>query len=511
MGRRFDENDFADIENLIPKKHITPIKNTAVDTSAVYLEFGEDKNKSNTIPTPPQANRSVTKEYTYEPGGNLIKQITVRPRLSPARFYADFVEDAKRYLNIHGKECAPVAFPAYIPEYRSMKKAQLDYYLYFRDLVKSCEKPEAPQSYILLLLFEIINLPNEIEPTEGAVLMHRLWRFYRSEHPRLDTYVPEWLCDYLMIHKIPLPNEALADAGLLASLSTFPEFYHNAVSSDRYTLLCNTAGYTPDTDGRYPETHEYLKEYILPALDLVSLKKNGRAFTPEDYLPLTTGARTAYRSALCSFDNNALISFTYRSFSSRSVAAKNLGDCVKYAENRVRAHLYIRSRLKCPGLDSFEKSIIDDYFDEYLPIEKKRYVYTEEQTYLGENEYLYEPESRGISFEAAKSIEKESWKATAMLEEAFAVDTEPEEVIIVDEAESGLAKTELTFLRLLYDGKCDEANKYAREAGTIPDALAEKINVYAFDIIGDSVIENADGILAVIEDYKEDIEEWLSR
>ena len=46
MGRRFDENDFADIENLIPKKHITPIKNTAVDTSAVYLEFGEDKNLS---------------------------------------------------------------------------------------------------------------------------------------------------------------------------------------------------------------------------------------------------------------------------------------------------------------------------------------------------------------------------------------------------------------------------------------------------------------------------------
>lgn len=516
-SRNFSDDDFRDIENLIPKKHITPARQTNTDTSAVYLEFGEDIPRTGLNFNPSVAQSAVTKEYTYEPENSLIKLITVRPRLSPARFYADFVADAKKYLHMHGKECAPVPFPAYIPEYRSMKKAQLDYYLYFRDAVKEGNKLDTPQSYILLLLFEIINLPKEIPPAEGAMLMYRLWKMYRQEYPRLDTYIPEWLCDYSMIHRIPLPQVALKDAALLAELSDFPEFYLNTLRCDRYTLLCKTAGYTPNGDGKYPETDEYLKEHMISAIDCVSLKKLGRKFTPEDYLTLTTGARTAYRSALCSYDNNALISYTYRSFSKKNVSMQNLADCVRYAENRVRAYLSIRSRLKCPGLDSYEKEIIDEYFDEYLPIVRKRYTSVAATSYSGENDYLYEPESYGISFEAAKTIEKNSWKATAMLEDAFALEEETKEEVgpapsvpeNVHEDDGALGALELEFLRLLFEDKSAEASAFARENGIMPEALAEKINVYAFDILGDSVIDSTDGTLAVIEDYKENIQEWL--
>lgn len=515
--REFSDGDFSDIEKLVPKEHVTSVTAASHDTSAVYLEFGEEKKQSGLALGQMKHDMSVTPEYTYEPENSLITAVTVRPRLSPTRFYADFVNDAKKYINMHGKACAPVPFPAYIPEYRSMKKAQLDYYLYFRDMIREGKTPNAPHSYILLLLFEIINLPNEIEHSEGAYIMYRLWKNYRHEYPRLDTYIPEWLCDYSLIHKTSLPEFEVRDAQILAELSDFPEFYLNLAECDRYTLLCKTAGYTPNSDGRYPETEPYLREHVLNAVDAVSLQKYNRSFAPENYLTLSSGARVAYRSALCSYENNALISFTYRSFSKKTAAMNNLCECIKYAENKVRAYLCIRARHKCPNLDYFEKNIIDSYFDEHLTIEKKKTTKVTSTSFSSENDYMYEPESVGISFDAAKEIEKASWKATAMLEEAFedvceSIDETVNEEIDTPEAakSGGLGKDEFEFLRILYFENNSAANDFAKSIGVLSEAIAEKINVYAFDMIGDSVIETIDGELAVIEDYEEEIKEWLS-
>ena len=530
------KDDFWDIEKLVPRKNLKPMYPTRTDTSTVPIEFGESASDEVKTSLFERAVRDgdikAAKEYSYTPKNTLITSVTIRPRLSPSRFYADFLNDAKKYLNLHGKECRAVPFPAYIPEYRSMKQAQLDFYLYFRDCARRGEKLDAPISYILLLLFEIINLPDDIPPDYGAEFMCRVWLLYRDTYVRLDSYVADWLCDYCLIHKLEMPETVLEYTDILAEASGFPEFYLDPIKTDRYKLLCKIARHTPNAEGKYPETEVYLREHLVNVADRLACARRGTAFSPDELLTLTTGARTAYRSALCAYNNNALISYTYRSFSKFTLSAQKLADCVKYAENRIRAFLSIRARLKCPLLPDADKAIIDEYFDEALPIEKKKYYRSEYRAYTGENEHLYEPESTGVSLEAALEIEKESWKAAEMLESAFGgitdteavTDTKQEAVFLADTADasqdtapitaenaesSGLGVIEIAFLRYVADGDIRGLRKFVKENRLIADAVAEKINVYAYDAIGDSVIEGADGEYTIIPDYVQEVEQWL--
>lgn len=505
------KDDFWDISKLVPRKNIKELKNTGTDISAVQIEFGEEK-KTVSFPLNFENEIKAASEYSYAPTNTLITSVTIRPRLSPSRIYADFITDAKKYINVSGKKCPAVPFPAYIPEYRSMKRAQLDFYFYFRDCVKRGEKIESPLSYILLFLFEIINLPDMIKPEDGAVYMCRVLDFYSQTYPRLVSYISEWLCDYALIHKLSLPAEALPMKSVLLQDCGFPEFYLDPAYTDRFSLICRAAHYTPDTENRYPESIPFIREHLVRAIDKLSQSKHGRDFSLDDVLATTTGARTAYRSALCAYTSNALISYTYKSLSGNTMSSKRLGEICKYIENRVRAHLGIRARLKCPTLFDADKVLLDDYFDINLPIEKKKYIRKSPVTYMGENEYLYEPESVGISFEAARDIEKDSWKAAEMLEAEFGeyiIESEPVQNTV--QTSIGLDETERDFLRLALLGDMPLLKAMLKQKGLIADAVIERINSYAFDTLGDSVVESFNGDYTVVEDYITEVREWIEQ
>lgn len=554
---------FDDIDLLVPKKKVSYRPARGLDTTAVDIVFGEDNNSASAplpfVKEPATSVQKVPAAYSYESENKLISSVTVRPRLSPSRFYADFINDAKKYLHMHAKPCEAVPFPAYIPEYRSMKRSQLDFYLYFRDAAKRGEALDCPMSYILLLLFEIINLPEDIPPNEGATLMCRVWSLYRERFPRLDSYIADWLCDYCLIHRLELPHEAREYTKILASSSDLPEFYCDPRYMETYELILKTAGYVPDRDGRYPECENLLREHLPHVINKLSYKSYGKPFSPELLLPLSSCARTAYRSALCAYNNNALISLSYRSFSRGTQVAHRLSDCIKYAENRVRAHLGIRARLKCPALADADRCLIDEYLDTELPMRRKEYRKVEKVTYLDENEALYEPESYGLSIELAKKIESESWQATELLESAFSSDdytfkrneeltditnksmpvqndilhendkaaqdsanTEhivgaTEDALDVQsddgthEETCALGKVELEFLSCTAAHDTDRLKAMIRSHSLIADAVAEKINVYAFDTIGDSVLELVNGEYEIIPDYAEEVKRWLTK
>lgn len=551
-----DKDIFDDIDLLVPKKSSPYRPARMLDTSAVEIAFGEDKKSNETSllfkGAPTESMQRVSAEYSYESENKLIASVTVRPRLSPSRFYADFINDAKKYLHLHAQPCEAVPFPAYIPEYRSMKRSQLDFYLYFRDATKGGKTLDCPMSYILLLLFEIINLPEDIPPREGATLMCRVWLLYRDRFPRLDSYIADWLCDYCLIHRLELPHEAREHERILASISDFPEFYCDPRYTDKYELILKTASYTPDRDGRYPECESLLREHLPRVIDKLSYKNYGKPFSPELLLPLSSCARTAYRSALCAYNNNALISCSYKSFSRGTQVARRLSDCIKYTENRVRAHLDIRARLKCPALSDADRCTIDEYFDVALPIRRKEYRKVEKVTYLDENEALYEPENDVLSIELAKKIESESWQATKMLESTFSVDEQvysrtdeeihassdslhenkkaiqgstcKEYIADTSDVELGaqlddgthedlgaLGAVELEFLSYTAAHDTEGLKAMIRSRSLIADAIAEKINVFAFDTLGDSVLELVDGDYEIIPDYSEEVKRWLKK
>ncbi|MBO5219790.1 MAG: hypothetical protein J6C52_10185, partial [Clostridia bacterium] len=74
---------------------------------------------------------------------------------------------------------------------------------------------------------------------------------------------------------------------------------------------------------------------------------------------------------------------------------------------------------------------------------------------------------------------------------------------------SSLDETARTALRSLSGGDSAGIAKAAASAGMLADALADKINETAFDLIGDSIVESDGTGYKIISDYEGDLIPWL--
>ena len=73
----------------------------------------------------------------------------------------------------------------------------------------------------------------------------------------------------------------------------------------------------------------------------------------------------------------------------------------------------------------------------------------------------------------------------------------------------GLDAAETDFLRAAQDGDVESIRRISSEKREEPLTIAERINEAFSDAIGDVIIENTGDGFAIIEDYREEICEWL--
>ncbi len=123
---------------------------------------------------PAPAPAAPERQYAYSP---LIRRVTVLPWPQSYNYYQRFVLDAQKYARIRGKEAPHVPFFSYIPQYAQLSADQMRWYLWFRERVRHGEYPDDVDfPYILLLIYEIINLPHKLPPEKGkgrgAALRH---------------------------------------------------------------------------------------------------------------------------------------------------------------------------------------------------------------------------------------------------------------------------------------------------------------------------------------------------
>ena len=131
-----------------------------------------------------------------------------------------------------------------------------------------------------------------------------------------------------------------------------------------------------------------------------------------------------------------------------------------------------------------------------------------------EYERLYEAENVGISNSDADEIERASWTTTARLVEDFEEYVEEEAALTVESAQPladtyGLDSARVAFVRAALGEDYAEMKKIADGIGEIVDAVADEINEAFSDGFGDVILDPTDEGYTVIEDYREDIEEWL--
>jgi len=530
-------------------------------------ETGEretDNTDFNDLPVKPKQ-KSGAGEILSEREGNgwLIRQITIRRWINDFSFYGRFAHDAEISHRKSGHPqdgLAAVPFFAYVPQYSQMNNKQLRFYLWFRDQTKTGIYPSVDMAYVVLYVFEVLNLPHLIPPSEGIEILCNLWVQYRQKYPRLDSYLCEWVPEYSMIHDVPLPDCISPILPDIVRKAQFKEFYldfiREADQRDMEMLSSILLEAYSDYDyrkSRYYNTNKNIydteiRNALLHVLTDAWQKKRD-IFTLDRIYRLT---RDAYCGAIAQTDVKRRIDISFTSCIRSPETRKFVTDIVKYAENRLRLRLRIKSKLGTDGISATNKQLVDEYFGEEPPAAGKHGKNnTSEPDYLKQ----YEADSVGFDFTSAGTIEAVSWNNTGLLtednsfmtsvpgtqtEEFMNEDAEPHTLsgeLSTDTADTLLGNIpspdacvpatanplpdavpavsetaedlslEKAAVQALIAGNF---TAFCRERGIFPSRMADTVNEIFLDLIGDILIEDGGTgtDFHILDDYREDAETW---
>ena len=532
-----------DIDALLPTiKTVYPNANT--DTAELILEPKKPSTASvRDLSIPPKKEperhfipphtaaeeRALQPDEEYVPENALIRRVRLYRWKSNYHYYEDFVRDAVRLYPIHGEACPRVPFFSYVPQYSQMSRSQLEWYLWWREQVRRGEYPETDYSYVLLYAYEMINLAGKLEPLTARNALCGIWEHYRDTFHQLDSYLPEWICDVSLIHRLPPPvweNAKLLSAAM--ERCRLREFYVTCGGEEGYAraLLAFCSNYDYHKSKFCTKENKPLFDRaVLGVLCYVTEQtgEEGKLFSKAG-LEDSKMLRDAYTGALCSYRNKRKIEVEYCSFSRSHELRFLVTDLVKYTENRLRGALGIRSRLTVYALPKAVKDLADHVLRSLLPAVEATTVKKKEDT--ARYEALYDLPRQPLSFAAAAEIEKTSWQTTERLVEAFEEPMETGETIdpvpapapaIVPlpteepstAADGGFAPY-LDFIRATLTANAAEQKQIAAALGKPIDVIADEINELAADAFGDVLLEDEGNAYVVLEDYR-DVAETLLR
>lgn len=532
----------AEVSEPIPKRPVTEKTAAALETARKALSAVEGKLKTvsaaashdrKTAYDEWKSSRDTLSDGSENAGGiiceyvpernPLIKKVTVKSWDAKYSFYGRFRSDALKYSRVTGSPCGRVPFFSYTPQYSQLSDDQLDCYLYWRDRVNGGEYPDIDYAYILLYIYEIINLPDVIPAETGARRLYDIWCAYRGKHRNLDRIMPGWLCDYCLIGRVdpPLPVPVAENAQGVLFLREYYAGYAPGSPSPYASALFACASDYDYRKSRFitPENRELFDRHIKNAFVYAfgKAEKEGKTiFAPigERATVAMNIARDAYSGAVCAYNVKRRIEIEYLSCARSPELRFAVTDTVKYAENNVRALLGIRSRFHTPNLAMPLRTAVDGYF---APL--KRELKKKPDEPVPEYEKYYDAGETDFSLDAAKSLEESSWATTGLL-----VCGEDDESLSEHQAEKAPEVKEPVTVSLPEDGgyiknalSCvlsgdhEGFRRIAKERGLLPDTLCEEINEALFDEFGDTVVFADGSRYLPVPEYTEDITEWMKK
>lgn len=537
---RKDELDaFWDIDGLMPAKR-PAVQRKPGATDAVEIEVPSKKPQqddsqaklSNKAPVkrPPTPEAPPEPEAVYDMQGGLLHRVSVYPWRSGYTYYEKFCRDGEYLRKIKGKEAPHVGFFSYMPQYGQMTKQQLAYYLWWRENIRSngVYLP-ADYSYILLNMYELINLPDD-HPEKVRDALCALWVAYHKDVPRLDRYFAEWICDYCLLHGLRAPVAQLsAICEDVLAAATLKEFYldcgSEAGEAEAYAkaLLSFCCQYDYRKSKFAQGESKALYDRIIPGVLVHLLEKDGvgaAVLHGKGDVQQSVIVRDSYVAALCSHRVKKRIEVRYCSISRSHELRFAVTDMVKYTENRIRAHMGVKSRLSVTTLTDAIKREMDEYLDSVVPRIKSQAQVQEEQY-----EKLYDLPAAPLDLSHSAEIEQASWETTKKLVEAFEDAEEllpvAEELLPVaeptatvgeglappvpqDDLSSALASY-LPFMEAVAAEDTSAQMQACRAMGKMVDAVADEINEIAAEVFGDVILEDCGNGYAIIEDYREQL------
>ena len=509
------KDDFWDIASLLPpkSKKKAPVFADKLHPATVVVD-GQNATEEERAARRlffGDSEETVCEESAYAPDNPFIEQVTVRGRKSGLHLFLGFREDAIALRKEKGIPCPFAPFFSYIPQFYQLTPAQRAYYLYFRDEADAGRYIDTNQSYFLLYIYEIINLPDVIPPEIGIRRMAMAWAGCRERVGATDKTMARWVADYGLLHRVSCPNDITRPfLGDILAASSFKEFYlGGAGRTDNVQLdavLSIVSGYDYQ-NSRYAEgeTGALLCHHVGCAarevLGALMLEK-GR-YPSYDRIEKRY---EAFSGALNASAERYELTVIYRSVTATDDWRLTMTAAVKYAENKVRAALSIKSRLSATGLAEKYKQMIDEYFEKNLK-KPDRNPAEPPPAY----EVLYDAADKGMSDDAAKEIERDSWDNTwRLIPDEEREEMRPAPSPVNTEDKGGLSDGDIGLLRIAFEEGEAAAKSYAKKNGILLLSACERINEAFADIIGDIVLEIIGDDITVIRDYETEVQTFLT-
>ena len=581
-----DRDSFWDIQKLVPKAK--KIRKVGFDTSCVDISDDAQQNTSDpsdahndgaqtrlTAARPSVSEQRSELVCEYSPDNAFIKKVSVFSQSGGYKYYEDFERAMHKYLRLTVKEAERVPFFSYVPQYSQLSSGRLAWYLYWRSGCRRREYMPTDFSYVLLYVFELLNFAEPRHPERIAEELCSLWKAYRGEFWQLDKYMPDWVCDYCLVHRVKLPYGLISDFVFdVLGNSSLREFYLGEEAADAVgcarALVLSTSSYNYRKSKFYtPEYRELFDTHIPSAAEQALGMSAQKIQDGEQESAFSFVKRDVYVGALCTSTAKRTLLIEYRHITRQGALRTEASLAVKYAENKLRAVLGIKSRLSTTGISEQTKKKTDEYFAQVFGERQK----TEKAQRSAEPDYMayYDSPVKGLEYERAAKIELSSWETAALMAESFdgeeecggcgeqehreqqyffedSAEKEPQTQI--EQAEQGTNTQMFTFtdvsaaglsfsaadavggeeggeadeytalfesldadaadtLALIVQKQQQEAQRRLTAKGVFLSSVCERINSAALDILADILIECEDGEYYVLPDYESEVIKWL--
>lgn len=527
MADKKSPNDFWNLFDLIPAKkssnsHVrSQITTTEIKIGAFNNTSHADDSSENKLSTVTSAKEKLVplEKETYKNDNSLVKEVSVYNWGTKYTYGNLFCRQALYYRTIPPVECKHEHFFSYLPQFSQMTQNQLRWYIWWRDRVNNGIYLDTDCTYILLYIFELINLSDKTNAEKSLNTMIDLWKNYREMYPQLDEKLSEWVCDFSLIHRININFPDSRISKKMIWKASIPEIFYNFDFSNTELLskfllsYCNSYNYRKSKF--YNENTKSVFEKHIP-IALAVVIKSTRLDEAMFSINKKFAIRPSYIGAFCDYGAKKKIEVSYVALSVAGEFKQSISNIIKYAENLIRAHFGCRSRLGVKDISESVKKILENYFINVLKGELIR-------SDIPEYEKLYESKTEALSPELANKIEASSWDITEKLVEAFEEDASatehetvtslhiPDEKISTevfddeDEASSAFYNKIFDYMELFELIRLEQyrdQKKYAQDYRIILDAVADEINAVAADVFGDIILEEDNGGYKIIDEYK---------
>lgn len=575
--RDFGGDDFWNLDEYAKKKAPkAPVKQFSKSATQAVEIGGVDKNGGSPVSfsdsrlstkdsdstitrfIPPHKDSVFAKKYVlfeYEPQNPLIKSIKICADRPDEKLFPEtnlFIRERRALLNRKASECPHATYYSYSPRYSQMSRAQLSYYLWWRENTRNGIFLKADESYIILYAYELA-ATGEGEDKQAALdMLCALLKNYTEKDINVvfRMMIRDIICDFCLIHGLSAPLEQLSGVGRILTANAFlPEFFIDLSENNRSLAMDLGLSAISMYDYRKskfytPENKETFKKAMNGALSAMIRDENAfgaiTSFTNGMY-GCVTSERRPFARMINIVNRSIRFEITYYQIANIQSAVT---DAMRYSENKLREHMGIKNKLHIMAINPDVRSALDAFFNENYPpmpvVDRRRRDSRIAEEEPHEYDRFYDVPKAEFSAERALEIERESWSTTKILTEAFGDEGEvkfeesttlnaPEliiepisepvstkestveesfEIAAQSQSAGGLfekIKSELgeiaELITLCKSPSPTEQRRFASAHGLTLDEIADRINECAADVFGDIILEDVGSAYGILEDY----------